>query len=137
MNCMQKETNKKTKTQNIGQSYFDCSHESCNQYIMKCGNNDHCYVDCSYPMEACQDAIIHCPTTPEYECIVECNGIESCDRVKIYGQHSKVLTVACGDYDESCQDIDVYCPMNLANGLASPSYFRNIPTCFISGHNGM
>eukprot|EP01083_Nonionella_stella_P318721 1166410_1 len=97
-------------------TYFDCRTKRCTGESMICQNNEDCTVDCAFDSgdsdnnndEACNDAAVQCPT--DAQCEVICHGSESCERMTLHAEDSTNLTVSCGSFRESCEEIDIYCP---------------------------
>eukprot|EP01083_Nonionella_stella_P106415 307117_1 len=85
-------------------TFFDCRTKRCRYEALMCDDNEACFVDCGYDIgdvtEACQDALIHCPTNAT--CAVTCDAKESCDNTFIVATHSTQLNLTCSGYPESC-----------------------------------
>eukprot|EP01083_Nonionella_stella_P019590 54405_1 len=44
--------------------------------------------------------------------MVTCSGYEACKTANFYGNNSKLLSIECLDSGGSCQDMNVYCPLD-------------------------
>eukprot|EP01083_Nonionella_stella_P157909 513240_1 len=101
---------------------FDCSSAGCRGLNISCNDDVDCAIECG-SWESCKYATIMCPSN--HGCLVHCNEYEACEYTEIHALDSTDLRLVCGNYNQSCKGIDVYCPGALRYGMCAISGDRD------------